>query len=263
MAKHPRNLYFDFRIDYRLYSGIINLTMKTDKQIFKFKQFEIAQELTAMKVGTDGVLLGAWANLTHAKHILDIGTGTGLIALMCAQRQNNAIIDAIEIDPDAAQQAAGNFNNSKWQRRLNLIHTDFNNFHAGKKYDVIISNPPYFDEQYENPDSQRNMARHTATLSLKTLIKKSKKLLKDDGNIQLILPADKLSQLHQIIEQEKLYLNKICYVKGHKNTKIKRILVKISGLYTKPEEQQLIIEKSRHNYTDDYIYLTRDFYLKM
>ena len=237
--------------------------MKPRKQIFRFKQFEIAQEQTAMKVGTDGVLLGAWADLTHAKNILDVGTGTGLIALMCAQRKSDATIEALEIDPDAARQADENFNNSKWHQRLNLIQADFNNFTSGKKYDVIISNPPYFDEQSENPDKQRNIARHTAYLSLETLLKKSKELLEENGNIQLILPAGKLSQLQQIIEEEKLFLNKICFVKGHQNAKIKRILVKITGMPSKLEEQHLIIEKSRHVYTDDYIRLTRDFYLKM
>ncbi len=237
--------------------------MKPGKQIFRFKQFEIAQEQTAMKVGTDGVLLGAWADLSKAKHILDVGTGTGLIALMCAQRQNDASIDAIELDPDATRQATENFNNSKWHQRLNIIQSDFNQFATNNKYDVIISNPPYFDEQSENPDKQRNLARHTATLSLNALIKKSKKLLKENGNIQLILPADKLSQLQQIIEPESLYINKICYVKGHHKAKIKRVLVKISGSQSELKEQYLIIEKSRLNYTDDYIRLTRDFYLKM
>ena len=237
--------------------------MKPTKQIFKFKQFDIAQEQTAMKVGTDGVLLGAWADLKHAQNILDIGTGTGLIALMCAQKQNTAIIDALEIEPAAARQAGENFIKSKWQNRINLIQADFNNFDIGKKYDVIISNPPYFDEQTENPDKQRYIARHTSNLSLTNLIEKSKKLLKKTGNIQLILPADKLPQLKQILQQQNLFLNKICYVKGHQDAKIKRILVKISNFDSVLEENQLVIEKSRHNYTDEYIRLTRDFYLKM
>ena len=237
--------------------------MKPDKQIFKFKQFEIAQEQTAMKVGTDGVLLGAWADLDNAQNILDIGSGTGLIALMCAQRQSMAIIDALEIEPAAARQADENFKKAKWKQRLNLIHMDFIKYITEKKYDVIISNPPYFDEQSKNPDRQRNLARHTSNLSLKKLIQKSKKLLKETGSIQLILPADKFSQLEQIIKQETLYLNKICYVKGHQNAKVKRILVKISNFISELEENQLIIEKSRHHYTDAYIRLTRDFYLKM
>ncbi len=237
--------------------------MKSGKQIFKFKQFEIDQELTAMKVGTDGVLLGAWADLGKALNILDVGTGTGLIALMCAQRHNTAKIDAVEIDPAAARQASENFKNSNWHRRLNLIHTDFNRFIPGKKYDVIISNPPYFDEQSGYSNKQRNLARHSSNLSLKSLIHRSKKMLNKTGNIQLVLPSDKLPQLIKIIGQEDLYLHKICYVKGHPAAKVKRILVKISNTYSKPEESHLTIEKTRHDYTAEYVQLTRDFYLKM
>ena len=237
--------------------------MRFRKQIFKFKQFDIAQEQTAMKVGTDGVLLGAWADLDTAENILDIGTGTGLIALMCAQRQHKARIDAVEIEPAAARQAMENFENSKWKERLNLIQTDFKHFTSVKKYDVIISNPPYFDEQTLNVNRQRNLARRSSNLSLETLIRKSKKMLNKSGSIQLILPADKLSQLQQIIRLEKLFLNKICYVKGHPGAKIKRILVKISASYSKTEENRLTIEISRHNYTGDYIRLTKDFYLNM
>ena len=237
--------------------------MPVKKDIFRFKQFDIAQEQTAMKVGTDGVLLGAWADLKTAHNILDVGTGTGLIALMCAQRQPLAHIDALEIDPAAARQATENFDNSNWSERLHLIQTDFNLFISEKKYDVIISNPPYFDEKTWNPNKQRNLARHNQHLTLETLISRAKKMLQPNGNIQLIIPADKLKNLKQIIEQEQLNLNRICYVRGHVTAKIKRILVEISGIVTPLKEKYLIIEYARHRYTEDYIRLTRDFYLKM
>ena len=237
--------------------------MSVKKDIFRFKQFAVAQEQTAMKVGTDGVLLGAWADMKTARNILDIGTGTGLIALMCAQKQPLTNIDAIEIEPNAARQAAENFNNSKWSNRLNLIQTDFKLFVPQKQYDVIISNPPYFDENTYNLNKERSLARHNQQLSLETFISRSKNMLQPDGSIQLILPLDKLKNLKHTIEYEQLYLNKICYVKGHANAKVKRILVKISGIATPLKEKHLTIEHSRHHYTDDYIRLTRDFYLKM
>ena len=237
--------------------------MPVKKNIFRFKQFAVAQDQTAMKVGTDGVLLGAWADLKMARNILDVGTGTGLIALMCAQRQPLAHIDAIEIEPNAARQAAENFNNSKWSNRLHPIQTDFKLFVPQKQYDVIISNPPYFDEKTDNLNKQRNLARHNQHLTLEILISKGKKMLQSDGNIQLILPADRLNNLKQICQKEQLYLNKICYVKGHANAKVKRILVKISGIAAPLKEKYLIIEYARHRYTEDYIRLTHDFYLKM
>ena len=237
--------------------------MPLKKDIFRFKQFDIAQEQTAMKVGTDGVLLGSWVNLKQVNNILDVGTGTGLVALMCAQRLPTAIIDAIEIDPAAARQAAENFNNSAWPERLHLIQTDFKLFVAQKQYDVIISNPPYFDEKTLSLNKQRNLARHNKKLPLETFISLAKKMLQPKGNIQLILPADKLNDLKHICQQEQLYLNKICYVKGHVNANVKRILVKISGIATFSKEKYLIIEHARHQYTEDYIRLTRDFYLKM
>ena len=237
--------------------------MPVKKDIFRFKQFAVAQEQTAMKVGTDGVLLGAWADIKTAKNILDIGTGTGLLALMCAQRQPLAHIDALEIDPAAARQATENFDNSNWSERLHLIQTDFNLFISEKKYDVIISNPPYFDEKTSNLNKQRNLARHNQHLTLEMLISRSKTMLQPNGNIQLILPADKLNHLKQICQREQLYLNKICYVKGHTSAKIKRILIKISGIVAPLKEKYLIIEYARHRYTEDYIRLTRDFYLKM
>ena len=238
--------------------------MKTIKEeIFKFKQFSIAQEQTAMKVGTDGVLLGAWANINHARNILDVGTGTGLIALMCAQKQPFANIDAVELDPAAARQAIENFKNSPWSNQLKVIQTDFQSFTSEKKYDVIISNPPYFDENTSSPEIQRRLARHTQALTLSNLIRQAKKMLKPQGNIQLILPADKQEELTKILQQEQLYLNEICYVKGHPTAKIKRIMIKFSKNYSLLTENHLTIEYARHQYTEDYIRLTRDFYLKM
>lgn len=239
------------------------MTNHNKRQVFKFKQFEIAQDQTAMKVGTDGVLLGAWVNLKNGYDILDVGTGTGLIALMCAQRQPKYSIDAVELDKSAYLQALENFNNSKWTNRLNLFKKDFKHFESFRNYDIIISNPPFFDENVPAPDISRNFARHAGNLPLEFLIEKSKSLLKPEGRLNLILPFQKENILKEILFKHQLYLTKICYVKGTPQSKTKRILVEIS-LTEKPVQQsELIIETKRHEYTDDYISLTKEFYLRM
>ncbi len=237
--------------------------MTVNPHIFKFKQFEVLQEQSAMKVGTDGVLLGAWAPISQARNILDIGTGTGLIALMCAQRQPKVQITALEIEKKAAQEAQYNFEQSPWPNRLHLYHTDFVTFSHQEKFDVIISNPPFFDETIWSPKTPRNMARHTQNLNLAVLIKKSRRLLSTTGEINLILPARKKESLELILNENKLYIKQLCLIRGRSESKIKRILVNISQKKVKTLTTELIIEKQRHIYTDAYIKLTRDFYLKM
>jgi len=231
--------------------------------VFRFKQFEIRQDLTAMKVGTDGVLLGAWAEVDNPRRILDIGTGTGLIALMLAQRFPTAQIDALEVETAAAEQALNNFEISPWKNRLHLIHSDFNEFQTENRYDLIVSNPPYFDEDYLSTDAGRNLARHSHSLRLKDLLLKSKKILSKQGSIQLILPVQKERNLQQILRNNQLYINKITYVKGRKDLSAKRVLLSISAYPVKTRTGSLTIEKARHEYTPEYIALTRDFYLKM
>ena len=142
------------------------------EKVFRFKQFGVRHEKSAMKVGTDGVLLGAWTNAENAKKVLDIGTGTGLIALMIAQR-SKALITGIEIDEDAAEEAYENFVSSPWGDRLRVENSDFAVFSniCNEKYDVIVSNPPYFVDSLECPDEKRGKARHTSSLSFENLIK--------------------------------------------------------------------------------------------
>jgi len=238
--------------------------LKKYHSLFKFKQFDIYQDDAAMKVGTDGVLLGAWSEFKSAEKILDVGTGTGLIALMAAQKKNKiAQIYAVEIDSEAAQQAAYNFKISPWKNRLDITQQDFKTYNPEFLFDVIVSNPPYFEEQFFSDNKKRNTARHTVNLNLTDLLQKSKSLLKPNGSIFLILPYNNKKNLLQTAKNLDLFPTKITYVKGNKETKIKRILVQLQPFFKPLKVDELIIEVDRHKYTQKYIDLTKDFYLKM
>ncbi|MCD7937942.1 MAG: methyltransferase [Tannerellaceae bacterium] len=232
---------------------------------FKFKQFVIKHDRCAMKVGTDGVLLGAWADLTGCKNILDIGTGTGLIALMTAQR-SNAHIDAIEIDKKACQQAIENVRESVFCDRIEVFHTPFDRFIPveNKKYDLIVSNPPYFRDSLKGPNNQRNKARHDDGLSLNILLSKSSSFLTSNGRIALILPIDKQEELYSLTGKYGLYPVRQTVVYPTPDSSPKRILAEFSPIPLQTfKTDQLFIEISRHQYTPEYIELTKEFYLKM
>jgi tRNA1Val (adenine37-N6)-methyltransferase len=229
---------------------------------FLFKQFAIYQDQTAMKVGTDGVLLGAWVKSNNAKHILDIGTGTGLIALMLAQRFSNSKIDALEIDQNAFKQAKANFKDSLWSSRLKAIHSSLQSFKSNHKYDLIVSNPPFF-ESLKHVNTSREQARQTASLSFNDLIIIANSLLNTNGELALIIPFEAKEKVVAIAKTQQLFPKAICAVFGTKTSKSKRILIQFSKTKTVCENSQLIIEISRHHYTDEYIALTKDFYLKM
>lgn len=231
--------------------------------MFQFKQFKVAQDQCAMKVGTDGVLLGAWAEANSPNTILDIGTGTGLIALMLAQRFPKAAIKALEIDASAAKQAKENFKQSPWNDRLNAIHTPLQTFNSGKQFDLIVSNPPYFENVSKAKSTERTQARHTDALSFETLIDQGANLLSKKGTIALILPSKEKENVVRIALEKELHLHRICWVKGSKNTPIKRVLMQFSFQEKVLEENTLVIEKLRHQYTEEYILLCQDFYLKM
>ncbi len=238
--------------------------------IFKFKEFEVAQDRCAQKIGTDGVLLGAWASIDHdPQNILDIGTGTGVIALMQAQRFQNAQIEAIELDEDAYEQAATNFENSPWGDRLFCFHASFQEFYeeVDEQYDLIISNPPFFDSQSikndENIDIARSQARFDSALPFEELIYGVYQLLDDDGVFACIIPSDRESRFLEIATHFKLIPSRITHVKGTKDSVIKRSLIELRFRESEITTSQLIIETSRHQYTDDYTALVKDFYLKM
>lgn len=234
---------------------------------FKFKQFTVFHDLCAMKVGTDGVLLGAWCDVQLKKRVLDIGTGTGLISLMIAQRNQEVMIDAVEIEPDAARQAVVNFEKSPWTNRLKVFGTDFIHFasEATCKYDLIVSNPPYFENALKADCNKRSQARHTDSLPYEQLISRSASLLSDNGTLALIYPIEMDLKIQELALLNKLTCSRRTVVKGNPLVAPKRMLAEFKpfGLTGECIENELIVETERHQYTSDYITLTRAFYLKM
>lgn len=233
--------------------------------MFKFKQFIVHQDKTAMKVGTDGVLLGAWVDVSNASRILDIGTGTGLIALMLAQRAKgtNALITALDIDKDACDQARHNVEVSSWRDKIFVENIDLQNYTANAKFDLIISNPPFFIDSQKSSNKKRDLARHNDSLSFDDLMSFTSKNLTTTGKASFIIPYDSESAFILIAEKEKLYPSSITRVRGTKESKIKRSLLEFTFVNENTKVDELVVEISRHNYTPEYTCLTKDFYLKM
>lgn len=218
-----------------------------------------------MKVGIDGVLLGCWANVDNTQHILDIGTGTGLIALMLAQR-SNASIDAIDIDEDAVIQAAGNIKNSPWPDRINVQYLSLQNLAetAGKEYDLIVSNPPYFVNSLKSPDLKRQIARHTDMLTHEEIILAAKKLLAPTGRLCLVLPVFEGLMCMLSAKKNELYCTKAIKVLPTPDSLPKRVLLEFSKEYSECSESDLTIENGkRHQYSPEFAELAKDFYLKL
>jgi len=232
---------------------------------FTFKQFSIKQEKSAMKVGIDGVMLGAWADVANAENILDIGTGTGLIAIMLAQRNSTANIDAVEIDRPAYEQAVENANNCKWKERINVIHNKFQIFAetSQKRYDLIVSNPPYFIASLQSPEIQRTVARHSALLTQDDLLCGINKLLTENGRFCVIFPYIEANVFIAKAAAINIFCNKKANIKPNYEKPVKRILLEFSRTKQKLMETTICIETTeRHNYTNEYKMLTKDFYLK-
>ena len=233
---------------------------------FKFKQFEINQDKCAMKIGTDGVLLGAWTSIQQNPFsILDIGAGTGIVALMLAQRSHAELIDAIEIDDDAYEQCVNNFEQSPWGDRLFCYHASLDEFveEIEDQYDLIISNPPFYSEDYKSENQQRDLARFNDALPFGHLIESASKLLSENGIFSVIIPFKEEASFIKIAATCHLFPNSILQVKGNPSSEIKRSLIAFSFSESVIKKETLIVETGRHEYTEDYINLTKDFYLKM
>ena len=233
---------------------------------FEFKQFIIQQNKTAMKVGTDGVLLGSWAKISaKAERILDIGAGTGLIALMMAQRSAAKVIDAVELNEAAYQQAVKNFKESNWSDRLSCYHASFQEFSNDMEgdYDLIVSNPPFHISTQKTVLEDRGMARCSDYLPFSELLLGVAKLLNKKGSCAFIIPFSEQDNFITLAEKNGLFPFQITHVKGNNESLIKRSLLQFSFVKNEILKKELVIENSRHIYTKDYIELVKDFYLKM
>jgi tRNA1Val (adenine37-N6)-methyltransferase len=230
---------------------------------FSFKQFTIYQDKCAFKVGTDGVLLGACADVSGVKKILDIGTGTGLIALMLAQRSEANIV-AIEPDRDSFSQACSNVAGSKWNNRIKIENASLQNYDSGAlRFDLIVSNPPFFSDSLRNPDTGKAVSRHNDTLSNKNLLEGAARLMVEDGKLQVIMPYIEGNILIAEAQEYGLYCNNILKIKPLPTSEIRRLILTFSKQRQKATERFLTIEHGRrHEFTEEYKILTKDFYLK-
>ncbi len=229
---------------------------------FSFKQFTIYQDQCAFKVGTDGVLLGAAADISEADHILDIGTGTGLIALMLAQRCEAEIV-AIEPDHDSFRQACSNISQSRWKERIKVVNSNLQDFDPGSPgFDLIVSNPPFFSDSLRNPSQGKAAARHNDLLKNEDLLKGVDRLLETGGRFQVIMPYVEGNIFIAEAQEYGLYCNNILKIKPLPTSEIRRLILTFSRKKQKATEQFLTIEHGkRHEFTEEYKYLTKDFYL--
>lgn len=235
----------------------------TEKK-FSFKQFEIYQGQCAMKVGTDSVLLGAWATIPASGHILDIGAGTGILSLMAAQRSIDTLITALEIDSDAAQQCSENVARSMWSSRVQVVNGDFNNpIHlANCTFEAILSNPPYFEQSLLSPNAARTVARHTTTLGYDTIFNRSRELLAPQGHLSMVVPYDLFAHINDTAMTHGWGASRLMLVHTTPRKQPKRALCEWRRNHYAPcSEQHLTIHNNDGSYSQEYIELTQDFYL--
>lgn len=235
----------------------------TKNNSFRFKQFTIQQDKAAMKVGTDGILLGAWANVSHCRNILDVGTGTGLIALMLAQR-SGAMISAIEIEEKAAEQAIENVEESSWKERVAVHHMSFREFvkDTNDHFDMIVSNPPFFSNSLKPKDAQRKLARHNDSLSFEELISGACRILCENGKLAVILPSEAEEEFIKLAEIKGLFLIRQTKVRPEESKTANRVLLELSNKKTGFKKDCLIIYSDKNVYSNAFVELTRDFYLR-
>jgi tRNA1Val (adenine37-N6)-methyltransferase len=235
------------------------------KSVFQFKQFKIHQNDQVMKVNTDAVLLASWSEVDLADTALDIGTGTGIIALILAQKNTTLIIDAIDIDENAFLQAKDNFKNNDLGKNINAIHCSFQQFLvlSKNKYEVIVTNPPFFSDGPVSQNKQKANFRHTINLQRKVLLEGVVSLLSDQGTFYIILPYDEGIKCISLAENMGLYLNKCTQVFSKKEKNAERLLMKFSKVkHISPEYDNLIIMNETGNeYSVEFKELTKELYL--
>lgn len=231
---------------------------------FAFKQFKVQQNNAAMKVSTDGIMLGAWADLTGVKHLLDIGTGTGLLALMCKQRNQTLSIDAVELDPKAVIDARQNILQSPWSDDIKVHECAIQTFKSSQQFDVVISNPPYFNHSLKGRDQHRNRARHTDGLSYTELLRAYTLHSHARSRLAVVLPSVEAQLFIQEAAQMGFHLHRHCEVQMTPTKPASRSLMEFTSRADATTiRSRLCVRDDAQCYTDDYIALCRAFYLKM
>ncbi|HEX2921835.1 MAG TPA: FkbM family methyltransferase [Bacteroidales bacterium] len=229
---------------------------------FRFKKFVIIQDKCSFKVGTDGVLLGASADVSNATRILDVGAGTGLISIMLAQRCNADIV-AIEPDEESFNQLLQNLNSCQWNSRIKAYNESLQNFNSSCRFNLIVSNPPYFQNSIRNPDARKSSARHNDSLPNSDLIDGVMLLLEENGLFQVVIPSAEGARLIIEAEEKRLYCNSIIKIRPTPSSAVRRLVLTFGKTKKKLQEEFLTIENGkRHSFTEEYINLTKDFYLK-
>ncbi len=230
---------------------------------FSFKQFTIEQERCAMKVGTDGCLLGAWADTSNCNKALDVGCGSGLIAIMIAQRCN-ALVTGLEIDGDAAAQAAENVAASPWKERINIINCDALAYETDEQYDIIVSNPPFFRNSLRNDEAKRSIARHDDTLSCASLMAFAKKMLAPQGRFSVVIPSEQVESWCNEALFKGLSARRISYVRTLPHKPVKRALLEfVKCAHPVPQTNEIVIENRPGEYSNDIKKLLGDFYINL
>jgi tRNA1Val (adenine37-N6)-methyltransferase len=229
-----------------------------------FKQFSIHQEKCAHKVGTDGTLLGAWASFENATRVLDIGTGTGLIALMAAQRTSSqTIVEAVELSQAACEQARENISRSPWNDKIKVHHTSIQEFTSTQQFDCIVSNPPYFNNSFKSPNPQRVVPRHTDTLSFESLLLQVKRLLTIGGKFSLILPFTEGLHFIEMAKTHSFFISRQWSFRTRSGKPIERWLLEFSTQYVEIDKGEVLLYNKGDDWSDEYKRLTHEFYLKL
>jgi len=233
---------------------------KKDKQ-FHFKQFSVRHDRSGMKVGTDGVLLGAWVSVENEKNILEIGTGSGVIALVLAQRTPQLTqIAAIEPDLSSCMDASDNFSVSPWKERISLQRVRLQDFHSPFLFDLVVSNPPYFQDSQKPPDSRRELARHTESLSFTDLLEGADRLLTPAGRLAVILPVTEATHFRQLASN-RFQVIRICQFRSRKHKPVERILIEFARQSPGEKAEELVLYADGDHWTKEYKNLTSPFYL--
>lgn len=228
--------------------------------VFRFKQFSVNQSNSAMKVGTDAMLLGALANAEHPAQILDIGAGTGVLSLMMAQQYPQAALTAIELDEASAIECADNFNKSVWSERMKVLSQDFLTFESGIQFDLIISNPPYYQSRLENDDPRKAQARHEASLPVLYMLEKIQKLLAIDGVFWVIVPSETKADWLAKAATCHMFCSNEIEIYGKENGDVKRVVMQFQQPEQPKQASSLIVRDKNGNYTNAYIALTAEFH---